>query len=66
MKADSMKDDSPFKIMARKYGVSEARGCTLVSEVLEKRLLVPCEEHEIPPMDVDLTPFLKDSTENED
>jgi hypothetical protein len=49
-----------------KYGVSEARGCTLVSEVLEKRLLVPCEEHEIPPMDIDLTPFLKDSTENED
>lgn len=48
-----------------KYGVSEARGCTLVSEVLEKRLLVPCEEHEIPPMDVDLTPFLeKDDTED--
>ncbi|NHI90475.1 MAG: carboxypeptidase regulatory-like domain-containing protein [Candidatus Thorarchaeota archaeon] len=48
-----------------KYGVSEGRGCTLVSEVLEKRLLVPCEEHEIPPMDVDLTPFLeKDDSEN--
>ena len=48
-----------------KYGVSEARGCTLVSEVLEKRLLVPCEEHEIPSLDVDLTPFLeKDSTED--
>jgi hypothetical protein len=42
-----------------RFGVSEERGCTLVSEVLEKRLLIPCEEHEIPTYDIDLASFLK-------
>ncbi|MFW9807145.1 MAG: hypothetical protein ACFFFK_10495, partial [Candidatus Thorarchaeota archaeon] len=47
-----------------RYGVSEEHGCTLVSEVIEKRLLTPCEQHEIPTFDVDLASFLgKDDSE---
>ena len=41
-----------------KYGVSEARGCTLVSGAIEKRLIILCEEHEFPPSDIDLSKFL--------
>jgi hypothetical protein len=42
-----------------KFGVSEARGCTLVSEAIEKMLLTLCEEHEIPDSDIDLARFLE-------
>jgi hypothetical protein len=45
-----------------KYGVSEARGCTLVSEVLEKRLIIPCDEHEIPEIEIDLVSYLEKET----
>ena len=41
-----------------KYGVSESRGCTLVSEAIEKRLIILCEEHEFPLSDLDLSKFL--------
>ncbi|MFW9796411.1 MAG: hypothetical protein ACFFE2_05170 [Candidatus Thorarchaeota archaeon] len=44
-----------------RFGVSEERGCTLVSEAIEKRFLIPCEEHEIPSIEVDLRKFLNGS-----
>lgn len=47
-----------------KYGVSEARGCTLVSEAIEKRLIVLCEEHELPVSDIDLSKFLSKNGED--
>jgi hypothetical protein len=46
-----------------KYGVPEARGCTLVSEAIEKELIVLCEEEEYPESDFDLQSFL-DSNKN--
>ena len=41
-----------------KYGVSEAHGCTLVSEAIEKQLLIPCEADETPDTEIDLVKFL--------
>jgi hypothetical protein len=41
------------------FGVSEARGCTLVLEAIEKQLLIQCEEHEPTVEDVDFTKFLE-------
>ena len=41
-----------------KYGVSESRGTTLVSEAIEKEILVLCEEDEFPDSDFDLHSFL--------
>ncbi|MFW9892592.1 MAG: hypothetical protein ACFFFO_10340 [Candidatus Thorarchaeota archaeon] len=41
-----------------KYGVPESRGCTLVSEAIEKEYIVLCEESEFPDTDIDLHKFL--------
>ncbi|MHA2025026.1 MAG: hypothetical protein ACW98U_03910, partial [Candidatus Thorarchaeota archaeon] len=41
-----------------KFGISEAHGCTLVSEAIEK--IIPCEEHEFPDTDIDLFAFMND------
>ncbi|MFW9964161.1 MAG: hypothetical protein ACFFCX_11390 [Candidatus Sifarchaeia archaeon] len=41
-----------------KYGVTEARGCTLISEAIQKGFLTPCEKHEIPEIEIDLAAFL--------
>jgi len=38
-------------------GVTEARGCTLVLEAIEKELLVLCEEHETEVPEVDFSDF---------
>ncbi|MFW9832781.1 MAG: hypothetical protein ACFFEK_02205 [Candidatus Thorarchaeota archaeon] len=43
-----------------RYGVSESRGCTLVSEAIDKMLIIPCEDHEIKEPDIDLASYLKD------
>ncbi|MHA1949512.1 MAG: hypothetical protein ACW99G_07445, partial [Candidatus Thorarchaeota archaeon] len=47
-----------------KVGISEARGCTLVSEAIEKQLIVPCEEHEFPSTDIDLYTFLNNKSDD--
>jgi hypothetical protein len=43
-----------------KYGIPEARGCTIVSEAIEKEIIVPCEKDEYPESDFDLHSFLND------
>lgn len=62
--ADSGHCTKPIRLSkaVSKYGVSEARGCTLVSEAVEKRLIVPCEEHELPEKDIDLYSFLNEKS----
>ncbi|MFW9811552.1 MAG: collagen binding domain-containing protein [Candidatus Thorarchaeota archaeon] len=49
-----------------KYGVPEARGCTLVSEAIEKELIVLCDEEEFPESDFDLQSFLNKSAKSEE
>jgi hypothetical protein len=39
------------------FGVTEARGCTLVMEAIEKELIVICDEHESEVPEVDFTDF---------
>ncbi len=41
------------------YGVSEAHGCTLVLEAIEKSIIVQCEEHEPTIEDMEFTDFFK-------
>ncbi|MFW9963801.1 MAG: hypothetical protein ACFFCX_09575 [Candidatus Sifarchaeia archaeon] len=48
-----------------KYGVSEARGCTLVSEAIEKGFLIKCESHEIQTIEIDFSKFLDKDTSAE-
>ncbi len=48
-----------------KYGVPEARGCTLVSEAIEKEYIVLCEEEEFPESDFDLHTFLNNNKKDE-
>ncbi len=47
------------------YGVSEAHGCTLVLEAIEKSIIVQCEEHEPTIEDMEFTDFFK-KRNNED
>jgi hypothetical protein len=39
------------------FGLSEARGCTLVLEAIDKELIVVCEEHESEVPEVDFAEF---------
>ncbi|TET10706.1 MAG: carboxypeptidase regulatory-like domain-containing protein [Candidatus Thorarchaeota archaeon] len=46
------------------FGVSEARGCTLVSEAIEKELIVQCEEHETSIPEFDFAEFFEERNGN--
>jgi hypothetical protein len=49
------------------YGVSEARGCTLVLEAIEKRIITQCEEHEPTVEDMEFADFFqKNNGKDED
>jgi hypothetical protein len=46
------------------FGVTEAHGCTLVSEAIEVGLIQQCEDHEQTIEDMDFAEFFKNRTEN--
>ncbi|MFW9839251.1 MAG: hypothetical protein ACFFE7_17180, partial [Candidatus Thorarchaeota archaeon] len=46
------------------FGVSEARGCTLVLEAIDKGLIEQCEEHEPTIEDMEFADFFKEKNNN--
>ncbi|MBY8998671.1 MAG: hypothetical protein KGD60_13155, partial [Candidatus Thorarchaeota archaeon] len=46
------------------FGVSEARGCTLVLEAIEKRLIMQCDEHEPKIEDMEFAEFFAERNGN--
>ena len=48
------------------FGVSEAHGCTLVTEAIEKMLIMPCDEHEPTVEDMDFAEFFGKKNNNDE
>lgn len=46
------------------FGVTEAHGCTLVSEAIEKRIIQQCENHEQTIEEMDFAEFFQKRTNN--
>jgi hypothetical protein len=47
------------------YGVTQARGCTLVLEAIELDLIHPCEEHELDTTEIEFKEYFRGSEETE-
>lgn len=48
------------------FGVSEARGCTLVLEAIDKGLIMQCEEHEPTVEDMEFVEFFTKKNNNDE
>ncbi|MFW9982494.1 MAG: hypothetical protein ACFFE3_11325, partial [Candidatus Thorarchaeota archaeon] len=61
MHAEDMKHCSKPTLLSRgivRFGITEARGCTLVQEAIEKKLILPCEEDETLVSEIDFAEYL--------